>query len=220
MGSTIEYVTCPRCKSKESMFIDFNYRSGEETGFCTKCGRSFSHTLKRDSSNKPVREMIHSFDLAKSQVFYVKMAINMNNWKIQKILHKIPVTANDTVEEIKEFINMRPSKKSQEKFKEFEMFKETENEFTSHNIYFIDGEKEPLQLWYNTTKFEISDGCLKVHDVVWENEESEGYGVVKFKTEEGAQIFPLNEGQEPELTDDVVYASVVRDGKLIVLKGE
>ena len=50
MGSVIDYIECPNCKSEA--FSDFYYKTGEEYINCQNCGYHYSATYKRDKEGK------------------------------------------------------------------------------------------------------------------------------------------------------------------------
>jgi Zn ribbon nucleic-acid-binding protein len=47
MGSVIDFIECPRCKS-EDCFDDYYYKTGEEYISCPDCGYNRSSFIKRD----------------------------------------------------------------------------------------------------------------------------------------------------------------------------
>jgi len=49
MGSVINEIECPNCKS--SAYNDFYYKTGEEFTHCSDCGYSYEATYKRDENN-------------------------------------------------------------------------------------------------------------------------------------------------------------------------
>lgn len=55
MGSVMNYIDCPRCKS-ESCFEDFYYKSNEIYVSCSDCGYYRSVTWKRDDEGNLVKK--------------------------------------------------------------------------------------------------------------------------------------------------------------------
>ena len=60
MGSVIDHMDCPRCKS-EYCTIDFYYKSGEEYVFCPDCGYNYQHHIERDEEGKVVKTGINGY---------------------------------------------------------------------------------------------------------------------------------------------------------------
>lgn len=56
MGSVMSYINCPRCKSKESCFEDFYYKTGEVYVNCPECGYSLIHHFKRGEDGKLLKK--------------------------------------------------------------------------------------------------------------------------------------------------------------------
>lgn len=52
MASVIDYKACPQCGGLFN--TEFNYRTFEEWGFCTRCGAAYSHELKRDEQDRAI----------------------------------------------------------------------------------------------------------------------------------------------------------------------
>jgi hypothetical protein len=52
MGSVVDFIECPNCKTEESYAVDYYYKTGEEYGLCGECGYHESHHYKRDSEGK------------------------------------------------------------------------------------------------------------------------------------------------------------------------
>ena len=50
MGSVIDYIECPHCKSEA--YSDFYYKTGEEYINCQNCGYHYSATYKRDDDGE------------------------------------------------------------------------------------------------------------------------------------------------------------------------
>ena len=50
MGSVIDYIECPHCKSEA--YNDFYYKTGEEYINCQNCGYHYSATYKRDDNGE------------------------------------------------------------------------------------------------------------------------------------------------------------------------
>ena len=50
MGSVIDYIECPHCKSEA--YNDFYYKTGEEYINCQNCGYHYSATYKRDDDGE------------------------------------------------------------------------------------------------------------------------------------------------------------------------
>ena len=96
---------------------------------------------------------------------------------------------------------------------------ETPDDDVLFNI-FVEQNGEYIQLFYNTRRFVIVDGYLEVHVVEYVEEESGGFGVISVKIDFGYANYSLNEGAIPELTEEIVFASAIIDGKLIILKDE
>jgi hypothetical protein len=59
MGSVIDYIECPKCKS-EDCHSDFYYKTGEEYLSCGECGYRRYFTIKEDSRDKKLNEMTQS----------------------------------------------------------------------------------------------------------------------------------------------------------------
>ena len=53
MGSVIDYIECPRCKS-ENMYEEFYYKTHESNAFCDQCGYSRRNFYKRDEEGKVI----------------------------------------------------------------------------------------------------------------------------------------------------------------------
>lgn len=53
MGSVIDYIECPNCKSE--MTSEFYYKTGEECNSCTECGYFYSAEIK--NRNKKLNEL-------------------------------------------------------------------------------------------------------------------------------------------------------------------
>lgn len=51
MGSVIDYIECPHCKS-ENMYSEFYYKRNERMQFCDQCGYSYQSKFKRDEEDK------------------------------------------------------------------------------------------------------------------------------------------------------------------------
>lgn len=51
MGSVIDWIECPKCKS-EGCYSDFYYKTGEEYISCGECGYNRSVTLKDEARQK------------------------------------------------------------------------------------------------------------------------------------------------------------------------
>ena len=49
MGSVIDYIECPHCKS-ENMYSEFYYKTNESMEFCDQCGYSTKTFWKRDDN--------------------------------------------------------------------------------------------------------------------------------------------------------------------------
>jgi len=49
MGSVIDYIECPHCKS-ENMYSEFYYKRNESMEFCDQCGYSTKISWKRDDN--------------------------------------------------------------------------------------------------------------------------------------------------------------------------
>jgi len=56
MGSVIDYIECPNCKTEA--YSDFYYRTGEEYINCNNCGYHYSATIK--NRNKKLAELTES----------------------------------------------------------------------------------------------------------------------------------------------------------------
>jgi len=56
MGSVIDYIECPNCKTEA--YSDFYYRTGEEYINCNNCGYHYSATIK--NRNKKLTELTES----------------------------------------------------------------------------------------------------------------------------------------------------------------
>jgi Zn ribbon nucleic-acid-binding protein len=56
MGSVSSYENCPNCKTKESLFVDFYYKSSEEYSSCNECGYHHSLCWERDNEGKLKRK--------------------------------------------------------------------------------------------------------------------------------------------------------------------
>ena len=56
MGSVIDYIECPKCKS-EGCYSDFYYRTGEEYLNCGECGYNRSVTIKDKSREKKLTQL-------------------------------------------------------------------------------------------------------------------------------------------------------------------
>lgn len=56
MGSVIDYIECPNCKSEA--YSDYYYKTGEEYVNCNNCGYHYSATIK--NRNKKLTELTES----------------------------------------------------------------------------------------------------------------------------------------------------------------
>lgn len=56
MGSVIDYIACPNCKTEA--YSDFYYKTGEEYVNCNNCGYHYSATIK--NRNKKLTELTES----------------------------------------------------------------------------------------------------------------------------------------------------------------
>jgi len=56
MGSVIDYIECPNCKTEA--YSDFYYKTGEEYVNCNNCGYHYSATIK--NRNKKLTELTES----------------------------------------------------------------------------------------------------------------------------------------------------------------
>jgi len=56
MGSVIDYIECPNCKTEA--YSDFYYKTGEEYINCNNCGYHYSATIK--NRNKKLSELTES----------------------------------------------------------------------------------------------------------------------------------------------------------------
>lgn len=55
MGSVIDYIECPNCKSEA--YSDFYYKTGEEYIGCSSCGYHRSIFIKKESRDKLLTEL-------------------------------------------------------------------------------------------------------------------------------------------------------------------
>ena len=217
MGSVTDFVDCPKCKKAGVYARDYYYKSGEEYCTCMHCGYTHNVSLKYDDNNRLVREKSAEYDLNKGNVFYVMKTINYQTKKERIVCEKV-MGIHETEQDVLDFIHIRQSKTIPEKFKEFISCVDLkEDEYLSCNLY-VKEENEYKQLWYHITELKNNNGILEVWDAVWETEESGGFGMLCLKTEFGSVGYSLKEGDVPEITEDVIFASAVIDGQLIVLK--
>ena len=56
MGSVIDTIECPNCKSEDSCYVDFYYKTGEEYTSCGKCGYYHSLSYRRDDNHELVKK--------------------------------------------------------------------------------------------------------------------------------------------------------------------
>lgn len=217
MGSVQDCVKCPKC-GEYSYVRDYYYKSGEEYCFCSNCGYVHNVELKRDENKNSIRTLEAKYDLSKGNVLYARAKRDKN--EELEIIDSLPVSVDDTDENIYDFLNLYQSfyktfaKELPEKFKSFSDKKDTP--WFANIFLYENGEYK--QLWYHVYDLKIVNGFLEVWVPKWEAEESGGFGVVTVKTEYGSTSYSLEEGVVPEITDDVIFASAIIDGKLTILK--
>jgi hypothetical protein len=90
MGSTIDNITCPKCKYKEAT-TELYYKTGEEIIFCSRCGYHLEHNVYKGGKGKATggKGIIYvgfecggtSVQVSKKYLDYLKQELEKDNVK-------------------------------------------------------------------------------------------------------------------------------------------
>ena len=155
MSSVIGFEECPRCKN-ETLWVDYDCRTGEHDYYCQKCGCGHHYRFKWDG-NKLVANDINY--LRKNLVLAVK------NLETDEIIWKKNVSEIDgfSTDMLAKFINGK------------KIFDDVPDGFS--NIYDVSNGFE--QLYFIGNSFRIdNEETLILEKVVAEDEAYEGHGLI------------------------------------------
>lgn len=214
MGSVQGWYTCPKCGQDNVYSSDYYYKSGEEYCHCLYCGAYHNVFLLVDEeTGKMIFKPKYHLPLAKGKVYF-GVEPRESKGKIQVA----PVLESDTTEVINNFCNMAwlNAEEREELAKDARLAPLMIQR--GHVNIFLSKKNgyEPLSLL--NTELEIKDGYLDVSECPYMCEQGGGFGIVTKETGHGYTSYSLAKGEVPEITDDVIFASAIIDGKLTVLK--
>jgi len=113
MVGIIDYMTCGVCKSPGSLYYEFQTRTGEEHGYCSKCGYSFHSTLFIDRKKTSVMNDGKTYILFKKDGtprlrFYERKAFGSFSYKHNGYIYtKSIYKENDIPKIIKKLTKMK-----------------------------------------------------------------------------------------------------------------
>lgn len=189
MSTSIDYVDCPCCGEKGTLFREFNCRTTEDEHFCMACGYTYSYHFQRDEKGELVRKPTE-YNL-KDCIFGIR------DYDTMKLVHQIPMDTVENISEkmIEDWINYLPSlRKPDDNAPE-----------GSRNIFYMEGET-PHQLFYigNFLTVNKEKNLLIVHEAHVEEEINQGHGVIVIARNNNGTIFqnvPANKTKEEVLKD-------------------
>ena len=213
MGSVQGWYTCPKCGQDNVYSSDYYYKSGEEYCHCLYCGAYHNVFLSVDEeTGHMIFKPKYHLPLSAGNVFF---GTELKDTKETRVT---PVLEADTTETVNLFCDFAwLSEEERMQLAKESRFLPLIIQNGRRNIFLKNAESyEPLDLV--NTKLSISNGYLDVEECPYIDEQGGGFGIVTKRVGRGCISYSLAEGEVPEITDDVTFATAVIDGKLTVLK--
>lgn len=196
MSTSVCTEKCPKC-GKESLFVDFDCRTGEYDTFCEFCGFGQHFSFIRDENFDIVREDI-SYPL--SEVFLVVRSYETEEIYLEKCVADIPGFNNNLVDNYLNHVDGY-------RFDEFED--------GINNFYWVKN-GEYKQLFHRGDEIDIDEEnkMFILHHVKTEYNETRGYGhIMIFDRTSSKQIAFTSETTKEEALAAVEEAKKTRDLK-------
>lgn len=165
MGSVIDFQDCPHCGSTESVYVDYHYRTCEESMYCMECGWSRWTSIKRDEQGNAILKK-ESFPVSECTLVVVEAETEENIWSM-------PLKDVDTltVERIYDWLNQE--------------WAPGEVPTGRRTVFHQD-----KQIVYYLTNVSIDGDTFIVEDPEWDEGESapNGHIKVKYKNKPGEHL--------------------------------
>jgi len=192
MSTSCSTEKCPKC-GKESLFVDYDCRTGEYDTFCEFCGFGQHFSWIRDENFDIVREdKIYPL----SEVFLVVRNYNNDEFYLQKAVTEIKGFNTDMIDC---YLNHCDGYR-------FDEYDEGIN-----NFYWISGEKVE-RLYSLGNELEVLDDKMIVHEIKIEFEELGGFGHILFFTDTASEEIRFEENTTREAAIAVIEEVKNRSG--------
>ena len=179
MGSVIDYGwKCPVC-GKNAVVSDYYYKTGEDYQTCRYCGYYHAIHIKRDEHGNYERELTHSVKLPCDDLVLAESAIHSPRKVKADFLDIRPFPVEMTADELYKYLNDSSLE-------------------TIRGVYLRQPNDSFLQISYHLTQMTNENGVFQAKDVVWEEKDSGGYGVLRINDDVGTTVYSLEKGTSVE----------------------
>ena len=190
MGSVINSLNCPHCDGEETVYEDYNYRTGEWWSVCCQCGETRRHQMARNSEG----------DLEHEKVLYSLKDCRLSIWSLAPSLSEIETHISE------ELWSMSLSEI--DGVCEDLLANWINEKWTPDGVNLPQGRHNVFsgneQLFYIGNKFDVEGDNLVVFKVKWDNSFAAGAGIIVPVFEHHSTLIHLEEGCTKEAALKVI----------------
>lgn len=213
MSSVTSSGRCPQCGAEEGLTTDFNCKTGEESGVCTRCGLTYIHVFEREENGQPKRKNVA---YPRDEIVFIVEDSETKNVLFKKYLKDLE---NVTREMIFDFLNRKSD------FGEETEKVETDPKVINESLF---GDGDPVRLhldgwasiyhekdgkteriFYRCDDLEINENDLIIKETIIRDEEDEGNGVFYILKKNGVGSYnPLEKmtlEEAEKLFNEILY---------------